>query len=143
MCAFCAHRLGQARKPSHVQRRFLQSSRPHAKPPAEAAAVREEENVSSPVPTWGRLGPVGGNGLGPSATWGHPIGNGAIPSIPAGPTGSWGRPSTGVNGVPAGPMPSNRPQAIDDLLPAERRARQLMLKKEELRQELLLLLSWQ
>jgi translation initiation factor IF-2 len=122
--------LGQARKPSHVQRRFLQSSRPVAKPPAEAAAVREEENNGPPVPTWGRPDPVGGNGLGPTPSWGRPLGNTAIPSAPAGPVGSWGRPSTGLNGIPAGSAQSSRPPALENLLPHERKARELMLERE-------------
>ncbi|TVY17994.1 Mitochondrial translation initiation factor IF-2 [Lachnellula arida] len=130
VCAFCAHRLGQARRPSHVQRRFLQSSRPVSKPPAEASALREEHNDGDSRPaaaTWGR--PNAGNGnLGPTATWGRPgVGQGGIP--PAGPAGSWGRPNSIGNGIPAGkiqPGRSNETPGANGLLPHEQRARDLM-----------------
>ncbi len=46
ICAFCAHRLDAARRPSHVQHRFLQSSRPASRPPATAAAFQEDEDGS-------------------------------------------------------------------------------------------------
>jgi translation initiation factor IF-2 len=95
LCAFCAHRLGQVRKPSHVQRRFLQSSRPVSNPPAEAIALREEEESKSPQPTWGRPGTVGGNG-GPAATWGRQAGG-----IPSRPTATWGSPLAGGNSIPS------------------------------------------
>ncbi|KAE9369761.1 initiation factor 2 [Stipitochalara longipes BDJ] len=130
LCAFCAHRLGQARKPSHVQRRFLQSSRPVARPPAEATAVLESDNERGQAPGWGRPGSVGGNELSPTVSWGRPFGNGAIPSAPAGPLSGWGRPNTGTNGIPAGSVQFNPLPAVDDLLPHERKAREMMLEQE-------------
>ncbi|KAN0102053.1 initiation factor 2 [Hyaloscypha variabilis] len=130
LCAFCAHRLGQARKPSHVQRRYLQSSRPVAKPPAEAAAVREADDGRVSAPAWGHPGFVGGNGLGPTASWGRPLSNGAVPSAPAGPIGGWGRPNTGANGIPTLSSQPNRPPAVDDLLPHERKAREAMFEQQ-------------
>ncbi|KAH7370068.1 hypothetical protein BKA65DRAFT_444842 [Rhexocercosporidium sp. MPI-PUGE-AT-0058] len=90
LCAFCAHRLGQARQPSHIQRRFLQSSRPVSKPPAEATALRDDNGNRGHQPSWGR--PAGG--LGPTASWGRSGLGGGIPS--AGP--SWGR--GGGNSIP-------------------------------------------
>ncbi|CAL3971602.1 unnamed protein product [Diplocarpon coronariae] len=75
LCAFCAHRLGQARQPSHVSRRFLQSSRPVARPPGEVTPTAHDDGARGPQPTWGRPARAG---LGPS--WGAPA---------AGP--SWGK----------------------------------------------------
>ncbi|CZS95215.1 related to translation initiation factor IF-2, mitochondrial [Rhynchosporium agropyri] len=102
LCAFCAHRLGQARRPSHVQRRFLQSSRPVNKPPAEAAAAREENGNQVPQPSWGK--PAGG--LGPTASWGRSGVGAGIP--PAGP--SWGRArGSGTPGVGSSSSPKSVP----------------------------------
>ncbi|KAH7395588.1 hypothetical protein BKA64DRAFT_674036 [Cadophora sp. MPI-SDFR-AT-0126] len=98
LCAFCAHRLGQARQPSHVQRRFLQSSRSVSKPPAEAAVLREDNGNRGSQPTWGR--PVGRSG--PVANWGRP---GVGAGIPSGP--NWGR--SGGSSVPESGNPILRP----------------------------------
>ncbi|KAH6721510.1 putative translation initiation factor IF-2, mitochondrial [Leptodontidium sp. MPI-SDFR-AT-0119] len=109
LCAFCAHRLGQARQPSHVQRRFLQSSRPVSKPPAEATALREDNGNRGPQLSWGR--PAGG--FGPTASWGRSGVGAGIP--PAGP--SWGRaggssmPGVGSTSIPKlVPQKSNEPE---------------------------------
>jgi translation initiation factor IF-2 len=133
ICTFCAHRLGQARRPSHVQRRFLQSSRAVSKPPAEATALQEEYNNgdSRPVPaTWGRLKAGNGNPLGPVSTWGRAgVEKGGIP---AGPAGSWGRPSSSGNGIPAGQAKADRANETPEasgLLPHEQRARDLMMER--------------
>ncbi|KAG4435062.1 hypothetical protein IFR05_009452 [Cadophora sp. M221] len=118
LCAFCAHRLGQARQPSHVQRRFLQSSRPVSKPPAEATALREDNGNRGPQPSWGR--PAGG--LGPTASWGRPGVGGGIPG--AGP--SWGRaggnsiPGVGSNSIPK-PVAQNANGSESSSLPVENR----------------------
>ncbi|KAE8447974.1 hypothetical protein EG329_009897 [Mollisiaceae sp. DMI_Dod_QoI] len=141
LCAFCAHRLGQARRPSHVQRRFLQSSRSVSKPPAEAIAARENSDSISPQPSWARPNPTRGPGIGPSATWGKPAGPGGIPP---GPAGNWGS-VAGGNGIPIGrtgriPRQSQSAETgqkvasvMDDLLPHERRAREIMIEKEKAR----------
>ena len=126
LCAFCAHRSGQARKPSHAQRRFLQSSRPVKKPPAEAAAVREADNNTASAPSWGRPAPVGGNGLGPTASWGRPFGPG---TAPLGSFGDWGKPNTGPNGTPAVSAQSSHPRIVDELLPHERKAREMIIER--------------
>jgi translation initiation factor IF-2 len=95
ICAFCAHRLGAARLPSHVQRRFLQSSRPASKPPATAAALREDDDGSSaqylqssshlsqaPLGVFGRrpaFGSASPSTSGPSSAWSKPaFGSGRI-----------------------------------------------------------------
>jgi translation initiation factor IF-2 len=101
-----------------------------AKPPAEAAAVREEENNGPPMPTWGRPGPVGGNGPAPTPSWGRSFGNGPIPSATAGPGASSQRLSTDTCGIPARSAQSTRSPAVNDLLPHEQRARELMFEKE-------------
>lgn len=131
LCAFCAHRLGQARRPSHVQRRFLQSSRPVSKPPAEGAAVREETANRIPQPTWGR---PGGSAV-PAASWGRPaFGNGGgVPPGARGPAAA----SVGSNGNSADPAQKGAPKAAatSDLLPHEQVAREQMLAKYALQQQ--------
>ncbi|CAG8952557.1 hypothetical protein HYFRA_00009663 [Hymenoscyphus fraxineus] len=120
VCAFCAHRLGRARQPSHVQRRFLQSSRPASRPPGEGAAIREENEPSN-----ARLGPA----------WGSPgIGRGKQKG--KGKTGSWGLGASlgsidaGLGGVKPANSTAESPssQPIGDLLPHEQRARELLKK---------------
>ncbi|KAK0101655.1 hypothetical protein ONS95_006815 [Cadophora gregata] len=101
LCAFCAHRLGQARQPSHVPRRFLQSSRPVSKPPAEATALREDNGNRVPQPTWGR--PAGG--LGPTASWGRPGAGAGIPSVAP----IWGKSEAGS--IPGAGSTTPRPVA--------------------------------
>ncbi|KAF4637799.1 hypothetical protein G7Y89_g271 [Cudoniella acicularis] len=127
VCAFCAHRLGQARRPSHVQRRFLQSSCPVSRPPAEGAALKEDNGNSSPRPnpSWGA--PINskgkGNNLGSKPSWGA---SGGIPAA-----GNWGQSSSSVgNGIPAASSQSDAPNhaPMPELLdPHEQRARDLML----------------
>ncbi|KAF8860688.1 initiation factor 2 [Acephala macrosclerotiorum] len=135
LCAFCAHRLGQARRPSHVQRRFLQSSRPVARPPAEATAVKEGDGQST-QPSWGRGVPARPAGLGPSASWGKPAGLGGIP---LGPAGNWGGGIPGGVGIPAGrarqqaESTGSGTSTMDDLLPHERRAREINIERENAR----------
>lgn len=138
MCAFCAHRLGQARKPSHVQRRFLQSSRPLARPPAEAAALKEDDGQSA-QPSWGRGVPARRIGLGPSASWGKPAGPGGVPP---GPASNWGGGIPAGNGIFAGrarqqadslESGANGASSLDDLLPHERRAREINIERENAR----------
>ncbi|KAM3081260.1 translation initiation factor IF-2 [Clarireedia jacksonii] len=138
ICAFCAHRLGAARRPSHVQRRFLQSSQPNRRPPAEAAGLRpKEDNDDSPIPSQSSQ---------PAApSWGRPAGNGPN----SGPMPSWGRPSTSS---PSWGTGSLRPSTIADrsgsnqasesvpsqnapvLLPHEQRARELALEQARMAQ---------
>jgi translation initiation factor IF-2 len=95
ICAFCAHRLGAARRPSHVQRRFLQSSRPTSKPPATAAALREEDDVSSAQclqssaqPT---QAPLGGFGRRPAF--------GSASSPTSGSSSGWSKPAFGLGKI--------------------------------------------
>ncbi|KUJ10740.1 initiation factor 2 [Mollisia scopiformis] len=137
LCAFCALRLGQARRPSHVQRRYLQSSQSIAKPPAEAAALRQVDDAPSSQPSWGRLGPTRPPGLGPgpSATWGSSSGLGSVPPGPS-------RQRTGGNGIPPGRIPQrvgavspriDGASNMDDLTPAERRARDMLQELEKAR----------
>lgn len=92
LCAFCAHRLGQAQTSSHVQRRFLQSSRPVSSPPAEGAARRNDDDLR----TTARESAGVVRGTVQSAAWGRPrLGGippragGTIPTRPA-PAGSVG-----------------------------------------------------
>ncbi|PBP20001.1 elongation factor Tu [Diplocarpon rosae] len=110
LCAFCAHRLGQARQPSHVSRRFLQSSRPVARPTGETSSTGRDGAARGPQPTWGR--PVGAGG-GPS--WGLPA---------AGP--SWGKGGgSSIPSVGAIPRPLNDPpRPADPTLRPESSSRQ-------------------
>ncbi|CZR64337.1 related to translation initiation factor IF-2, mitochondrial [Phialocephala subalpina] len=132
LCAFCAHRLGQARRPSHVQRRFLQSSRPVAKPPAEAAAIQGDDGPPT-RPSWGAAVPARPAGLGPSASWGKPTGPGGIPP---GLASNWGGAIPGGVGIPVGrarqqaESAGSGASAMDDLLPHERRAREINMERE-------------
>jgi translation initiation factor IF-2 len=70
---------------------------------------------------------VGGNGLGPSTSWGRPLGPG---TASLGSFGDWGKPNTGPNGNPAVPAQSSRPRVVDDLLPHERKAREMMIVRD-------------
>ncbi len=125
--------MGQVRQPSHVQRRFLRSSRPVSTPPAEATAVREESVEQQPL--WGRSAADSG----PAATWGRPTsGAGGIPAAGLHQAGNWGRPPLAGNGIPPSNVMSPASSRFDraaskpddhDLLPHERRARDLMLEK--------------
>jgi translation initiation factor IF-2 len=119
-----------------VQRRFLQSSRPVSKPPAEAAALREDSDDIIPQPAWGRLSSQKSNGFGPTAaTWGRPgFGNADGGTSQAGPAGGWGRSTPSGNGAMV-----EQARQVDresyaagggDLLPHEQRARDLMLEKQ-------------
>ena len=91
ICAFCAHRLGAARPPSHVQRRFLQSSRPASKPPAAAAALREGDDESSvqylQSSSQPSQAPLGGFGRRPA------FGSASAPT--SGPSSGWSKPAFG------------------------------------------------
>ena len=133
LCAFCAHRLGQARKPSHTQRRFLQSSRPVSKPPAEATA-RRENDTTNVQPAWGQTAPQTQNSVGStSASWTSPMfGKGGLDNSKAG--GSWGRPAFGSKGNAASQLTSasrgGRSVGDEELLPHERRAREQLLEKQ-------------
>ncbi|KAI9052645.1 hypothetical protein LZ554_003984 [Drepanopeziza brunnea f. sp. 'monogermtubi'] len=100
LCAFCAHRLGQARQSSHVQRRYLQSSRPVAKPPGEIPATAQESANRGPQPGWGRPA-----GPGPGPSWGV---KGAGLGPVAGP--SWGRGGSSIPPLGAIPTPGALPQ---------------------------------
>lgn len=143
--------MGQARKPSHVQRRFLQTSRSVSKP-GEAAAVCGSDDVKPVQATWGRpgIGRPGVAGPGPSAAWGRPSGVGGIPARgPAGlggiapktPVGDLrGKSQSGGNATeqsgaskaisPApSPTQSDTPKAPDFLDAYEQRARNLMVAR--------------
>ncbi|TVY75813.1 Translation initiation factor IF-2 [Lachnellula suecica] len=104
VCAFCAHRLGQVRRSSHVQRRFLQSSRAVSKPPGEAAEIREDNNSGGPGPglgTWGRSNAGKGSALGSTPSWGGGGGGRIPPRKGVIPAANWGKPSLGSNDIPA------------------------------------------
>jgi translation initiation factor IF-2 len=70
----------------------------------------------------------------PTPTWGRPaFGNGGIPS--AGPAGNWGRPSPDEIDIPTrsqelAQRDSSNLSPTHDLLPHERRAREMMIQKE-------------
>ncbi|KAG4421238.1 hypothetical protein IFR04_005649 [Cadophora malorum] len=135
LCAFCAHRLGQARQPSHVQRRFLQSSRPVSKPPAEATALREDNVNRGPQPTWGR--PAGG--LGPAVSWGRSsvgagpswsnAGGSSIPEVAAPNSKSSAQSSPGEKIPVQGTAQTDSPHT-HDLDPHEKKAREMMLARQ-------------
>ncbi|KAL2072089.1 hypothetical protein VTL71DRAFT_11432 [Oculimacula yallundae] len=111
LCAFCAHRLGQARRPSHVQRRFLQSSRPVSKPPGEVTAAREDDGSKVPQASWGM--PSGG--FGTTASWGRTGAGGG--TSPAGP--SWGKAGgTTIPAVGSNPIPNSVPSRAVDTGPS-------------------------
>lgn len=126
LCAFCAHRLGQTRAPSHVQRRFLQSSRPLFTPPAEAVAAKEKSEVKN-APSKTQSGTGSSNGFGGS--WGR-----SVPSQIQSST-SWGQ------SIPLAPAAGseNQTQTVrssytsnqGDLLPHEKRARELLLLQQQ------------
>ncbi|EPE26719.1 P-loop containing nucleoside triphosphate hydrolase [Glarea lozoyensis ATCC 20868] len=138
ICAFCAHRLGQASQTFHVQRRFLQSSRATSRPPAEGAALREntdDKHNSQPGNWQGPVVGVGrGNGKGPVNRNAPSWGRGSVPGRGSIPSGGWGRPGLGgvPRGVPATRVLNNAGETapVPDLLPHEQRARDLMLGKE-------------
>ena len=135
LCAFCAHRLGQARQPSHVQRRFLQSSRPVSKPPAEATALREDNVNRGPQPTWGR--PAGG--LGPAVSWGRSsvgagpswsnAGGSSIPEVAAPNSKSSAQSSPGEKIPVQGTAQTDSPHT-HNLDPHEKKAREMMLARQ-------------
>ncbi|KAH6682502.1 hypothetical protein B0J14DRAFT_573717 [Halenospora varia] len=122
VCAFCAHRLGQARRPSHVQRRFFRSSRPASRPPAEGAALKQntEELETQSAPSFG--GPKGGNG-----NFGGGWGGGGIPQRTS-PSRAWGGNGGGIPTRPSQLETLSHPP-IPNLDPHEQAARDLMLKK--------------
>ncbi|KAH8687131.1 hypothetical protein BGZ60DRAFT_438596 [Tricladium varicosporioides] len=122
VCAFCAHRLGQARRPSHVQRRFFQSSRPASRPPAEGAALKSntEDSETRSAPSFGDL--RGGNG-----DFGGCWGGGGIPQRIS-PARAWGGDGGGIPARPSQLETLSKPP-IPDLDPHEQAARDLMLKK--------------
>ncbi|KAF7876319.1 hypothetical protein EAF04_001414 [Stromatinia cepivora] len=110
ICAFCWHRLGAIGPPSHVQRRFLQSSDLRSKPPAEGTAVRGSEEYESPPPVqpqvpaapW-RPGPGMGKGFGKAT-----FGGSKIPGI--GTSATFGRPAAGIpmrSTIPDPPKPES------------------------------------
>ncbi|RDL32582.1 Uncharacterized protein BP5553_09038 [Venustampulla echinocandica] len=129
VCAFCAHQVRQSRRPAHIQRRFLQSSRPASKPPSEASCLQEEGNdadTRSSPSTWGRPAAARGSRLGPTPSWGRPVGKGGVP-----PPSSWGRPHPEPNGISSASTPvahGNQTATTPNLLPHEQRARELMLE---------------
>ncbi|TAQ85525.1 hypothetical protein B7494_g6145 [Chlorociboria aeruginascens] len=137
-CAFCAHRLGASRRP-RIQRRFIQSSQPARKPPAEGATFREDNKDENTIqsrlsPSWGSSIP-GANNLGHTPRWGSSIfGKSSTPST--GPSASWGQTDLNRNGIPI-PIPGsgqvNHPDMSDleGLLPHEQRARNLIREKEQ------------
>ncbi|KAG9244174.1 translation initiation factor IF-2 [Calycina marina] len=90
--------MGTTRRPSHIQRRYLQSSRPSGKPPAAGATETQPQ-----APAWGR--PAAG------ATWGKP-GPGFGTNLPAWPTFS--------------PAASDGKPAPQTLLPHEQKAREII-----------------
>jgi translation initiation factor IF-2 len=144
MCAFCAHRLGQARQPPHVQRRFLQSSRAASRPPVEGAAPSENNNKRPELQpgSWGRpvVGVGRGNGLGPGNGNAPAWGRGVVPGRGGISGGNWGRSDMGR--IPARPgaqltAPSQPAESLPvvELLPHEQRARDLMLERESKAQQ--------
>ncbi|KAH8819475.1 translation initiation factor IF-2 [Xylogone sp. PMI_703] len=128
LCAFCAHRLGNTRRASLLQRRFIQSSRANQRPPAAGEAVQQVEDDGQQA-----IGPSWGGGFAPS--WGQPsFGNGGTPSsIPTAPSidntnsAIMGRPDTSKSG--AGENISSQ-QSLPDLLPHEQRARELLMDRQ-------------
>ncbi|KAL3426410.1 translation initiation factor IF-2 [Phlyctema vagabunda] len=136
LCAFCAHRLGTARLPSHIQRRFLQSSRPNSKPPTSEPATSNEHqssnNNDAPPNTGSSWGQTPGKALGPGSgsSWGgSSLGN----EIPRPATG-WGGSGSGIPLRP-GSVPvnqSNEPPQPAELLPHEQRARDLLLERQRI-----------
>ncbi|KAG9232307.1 hypothetical protein BJ875DRAFT_467188, partial [Amylocarpus encephaloides] len=140
VCAFCAYRFRQTRRPSHVQCRFLQASRPASRPPSEASAVQEDNSTHGFVglggqgPSWGR--PSVGDGRAkvvlPAPAWGK----GLIPGRSSDPGPSWGN-----NDVGEAPASSNSTATlsansmVDELLPHERAARDRMLANLAKRQQ--------
>ncbi|APA14419.1 hypothetical protein sscle_12g091890 [Sclerotinia sclerotiorum 1980 UF-70] len=118
ICAFCWHRLGAIGPPSHVQRRFLQSSDSRSKPPVEGAAVRESEEYESPPPVqpqtpaapW-RPGPGMGMGFGKAT-----FGGSKIPGI--GTSATFGRPAPGIPMKSTIPDPP-KPESPNRLFPEE------------------------
>jgi len=91
ICAFCAHRLDAPRRPSHVQRRFLQSSRPASKPPAAAAALREDDDGSSAQYLQSSLHPS----QAPLGGFVRRLAFGSTSPSTSGPSSAWSKPAFG------------------------------------------------
>lgn len=143
LCAFCAHRIGTPRRVSHIQRRFIRSSRSNWNPPAVGEAVRqaEDDDQQSIGATWGR-GFANGNPSAVAPSWGRPSlgnGNGGIPMQNSPSPSGDGISIHGIDGpeAPAADVDSstNSNQPPPNLLPHERRARELMLENSRQSQQ--------
>jgi translation initiation factor IF-2 len=116
ICAFCSHRLGTARHPSQVQHRFLQSSRPASRPPATAAALREDDDGSNVQYLQSNSQPSGS----PLGGFGRrPAFGGANPPTSSS-SGGWGKPAFGSGRI--------------ELTEEERQARDLINENAERQQ---------
>ncbi|KAI9643725.1 translation initiation factor IF-2 [Ciborinia camelliae] len=111
ICAFCWHRLGAIRPPSHVQRRLLQSSNSRSKPPAEGASVRESEEYESTPPSQSQA-PAAPWRPGPGMVNAFTKPNFGGSKIPVGSAAGFGRPAAGI------PMKSRIPDPPKPGLPS-------------------------
>ncbi|RDW78218.1 hypothetical protein BP5796_06070 [Coleophoma crateriformis] len=122
LCTLCARQLNASRQVSHVQRRYLQYSRSKSNQSTTGPAPQNDEQSQ-------QRGPVSGGGFGPvaGASWGGAFGGIGSPSAGAG--RSWSGSNTTLSPQSSGYDGSA--VQVDNLLPHEQKARDLLSQREE------------